>query len=94
MNALKAFRSGRGERTEPEVGHHLADTYWMIFVLAGAAAIIASMGFGINEFIVPPPQETAGPTVGEGTANFDRTLLQASVKALKDRQVKFDALSH
>ena len=94
FQTLKALREAKGDRTEPESVHRLADGYWKMFLIVSAVAIIASISFGLRQFYVPPPYIEAGPTVGEGTATFDRAQLQATLKALEDRQAKFDALSH
>ena len=87
------MRAGMGERTEPEAVHRSGNQYWMLFLLTAGVAITCSLSFGIWQFLVPPPQLEAGPTVREGAAAFDQKQLQATVRALQSRQTKFDALS-
>ena len=94
FKTLKALRETKGDRTEPEGVHRLANMYWMIFLIIGAIAMIASISFGMRQLYVPPPEIEVGPTVGEGTATFDHAQLKATLKAFQDRQTKFDALSH
>ena len=88
------MRAKGGERTEPEVVHRSGNLYWMIFLLTAGVAIVGSLSIGIWQFLVPLPQLEAGPVVSGGTATFDHVQLHATVKALQDRQAKFDALSN
>ena len=94
LNTLKRFRETRVDLTEPERVHRSADMYWMLFLIIGGVLLLFATGFGVRQYLIPPSPLEATPTVGEGTATYDRTQLKAVLKVLQDREAQFQMLLH
>ena len=87
--SLKVLSESYQSRHEPEKYIAASEIIWVLMLSAASIAIVASVGYGIWQFVAPPEVVTTEAATG-GITGFNHAQLTQVVDFYEKRQAIFE----
>lgn len=89
--SFKTLSESYQSRHEPEKYIAAAQSMWVLMLATVSIVIVASVGYGIYQFI-SPPAVTVAETTASGITGFNRAQLTQVVEFYEKRQATFEGM--